>query len=165
MQDPNLKQWPIRKHLPHSTPSGLVKGAVFFITINCKRRHSQQLTIPEVFSTLKTASLVYEQTHRWYPLAFVAMPDHWHALISFFDNIPLPYVIRDWKRYVAKKAGVLWQDGFFDHRVRGIRALETTWRYMEDNPVRKGLCRSYTEWPWRWQRADAPRCRSIQPQP
>ncbi len=59
--------------------------------------------------------------------------------------------IRDWRRLVAKKAGVVWQDGFFDHRLRGNESYEEKAHYIRMNPVRAGLVTEPREWPYIWE--------------
>ncbi len=59
--------------------------------------------------------------------------------------------IRDWRRFVAKKAGVVWQDGVFDHRLRGNESYEEKAHYIRMNPVRAGLVTEPREWPYIWE--------------
>lgn len=61
-------------------------------------------------------------------------------------------VIRNLKRFVAKHAGIRWQDGFFDHRLRGNESFEEKARYMRMNPVRAGLATQPEGWPYIWPR-------------
>ena len=76
------------------------------------------------------------------------MPDHLHALISFPEISKMEKTIRDWKRYVAKETKIIWQDGFFDHRVRSKKSAREKWRYIFNNPVRKGLVSDPEDWPY-----------------
>jgi len=118
---------PTRKRLYHSTPGWVAGGAVFFITVCCKDRGRSQLDQSEAFTVIKGAIEHYVKTERWWCECFLAMPDHWHALLSFPDEERMDAVLRDWKRYVAKKTGVVWQDGFFDHRLRSAENTNATW--------------------------------------
>jgi putative transposase len=59
-------------------------------------------------------------------------------------------MIRDFKRYTAKNAGVIWQDGFFDHRLRDHESLEEKALYIRMNPVRAGLVPRPDAWPYIW---------------
>ncbi len=59
-------------------------------------------------------------------------------------------VLRDWKRYIAKQTGVVWQDGFFDHRLRGNESYEEKAHYIRLNPVRAGLIASPEAWEFVW---------------
>jgi len=46
------------------------------------------------------------------------MPDHLHALLSFARDELMSEVIRDWKRFHARMNHVIWQEGYFNHRLR-----------------------------------------------
>ncbi len=63
-------------------------------------------------------------------------------------------MVRDWKRFVAKQAGVVWQDGFFDHRLRREEGFEEKARYIRMNPVRAGLAAEPKEWKYVWPIGD-----------
>lgn len=63
-------------------------------------------------------------------------------------------VIRDWKRFVAKTAGVAWQDGFFDHRIRSNESFREKALYIRNNPVRGGLVRDAAQWKYIWVPSD-----------
>ena len=102
------------------------------------------------FDVMAEAIQHYVKTERWWCECFLAMPDHWHALLSFPNQERMADVLRDWKRYVAKKAGVVWQDGFFEHRLRSAENVNETWRYIRENPVRENLCAKAEDWPWVW---------------
>jgi REP element-mobilizing transposase RayT len=79
------------------------------------------------------------------------MPDHLHVLLSFPAVERMDKVIRDWKRCLAKRAGVTWQDGFFDHRVRNHEGCEEKADYIRQNPVRAGLTGAASQWPYVWE--------------
>ena len=52
-------------------------------------------------------------------------------------------VISDWKRFHARNNGVVWQEGYFDHRLRDDERgeqLEMKVDYIRQNPVAAGLC-------------------------
>jgi putative transposase len=103
-----------------------------------------------VFGTLAAAIEHYVKTGRWWVSLFLAMPDHWHALVSFPSDENMATVVRDWKRFTAKSAGVQWQDGFFDHRLRANESREEKWHYILANPVRAGLIAECEKWPYCW---------------
>jgi putative transposase len=49
---------------------------------------------------------------------FLLMPDHVHAVLSFPRDKSMSEVIRDWKRFHKRTYRVMWQEGYFDHRLR-----------------------------------------------
>jgi len=63
--------------------------------------------------------------------------------------------IRDWKHWLAAKAGVRWQTDFFDHRLRHDESFAEKAAYILANPVRAGLVTRWEDWPHRWQPPDA----------
>ncbi len=65
-----------------------------------------------------------EASGKWRVVLFLAMPDHWHAMIQFPEPEHMEKVLRDWKRYVAKHTGIAWQDGFFEHRLSSRQSAE-----------------------------------------
>ena len=78
------------------------------------------------------------------------MPDHLHAIVACPREEDLAKVVTAWKRFTAREAGVIWQRGFFDHRLRSDESLEEKARYIRMNPVRKGLVADPETWPYIW---------------
>lgn len=58
--------------------------------------------------------------------------------------------VADWKRWLAVRAGVGWQEGFFDHRLRVEESFEEKAHYLRTNPVRAGLVNDGEVWPYLW---------------
>lgn len=141
---------PERKRLFHVPPAWVGDGEIFFITICCASRKTNQLAQPAVFTTMVAALEHYSRQEKLWPHLFLAMPDHLHALLSFPRQERMDKVLRDWKRYIAKETGVAWQDGFFDHRLRNNESYEEKARYIRLNPVRAGLIASPEAWEFAW---------------
>ena len=98
------------------------------------------------------------------------MPDHWHALFALCEPWVLPKFIHDMMSHVGGKTSVLltkhktsWQDGYYDTRVKTAKQFEFVRRYIEQNPMAKGLVAKAEEWetssakredlvtdPWPW---------------
>jgi len=60
-------------------------------------------------------------------------------------------VIGDWKRFHARKYQVVWQEGYFDHRMRDDERgeqLSMKVDYIRQNPIAAGLCIDIADWPW-----------------
>jgi len=45
---------------------------------------------------------------------------------------------------------VVWQNGFFEHRLRDGASAEQKWKYVNENPVRQGLIQNPKAWAWRF---------------
>ncbi len=146
-----MPELPQRKRLYHASPNWVRGGAVYFITICCALRHKPQLTLAPAFEVMKGAIEHYARSGRWWVELFLAMPDHCHAMASFPECESMERVMRDWKRYVAKRAGVKWQDGFFDHRLCSKESADEKWHYILQNPVRQNLVKDPAEWPCIWE--------------
>jgi putative transposase len=144
---------PSRRRLYHSTPSWVdSSSARFFITICCIPRGREQLTLPDTASALFESVAFGQARGDWYFRLFLLMPDHCHAIASFADHdTSMSKRITDWKRLTARKLGVKWQRGFFDHRLRDDRALDEKANYIRMNPVRAGLCEAPKDWPYIWE--------------
>ncbi len=146
---------PQRKRRWHTPPDWVRNGASYFLTVCCTERGKPQLTKLETFEVMVNALEHYVGSGRWWMELFLAMPDHWHAIGAFPQPESMERVLRDWKRYVAKKTGVLWQDGFFDHRLRSPQSAQEKWHYIRLNPVRKGLVTEPKAWPYQWMPAES----------
>ena len=77
------------------------------------------------------------------------MPDHVHFISSFAADTVIDRAVASWKRFLARKCGIVWQKGFFDHRLRNEAERVEKWQYIENNPVAKGLCATAEDWPFR----------------
>ena len=141
---------PQRRRLYHAPPVWVRNDAKFFVTVGCARRGPSQLDRPAVFHVITAAIEHYLASEKWWLDIFLAMPDHWHALASFRDANEMAAILRDWKRFVSKRTGVIWQDGFFDHRLRTQESANETWHYIRLNPVTKGLVAEPEEWRYVW---------------
>jgi len=141
---------PKRKILSHDVPSWAPDEATFFITVNCVPRGQNQLAVPEVSEALTESLIVRIEKGQWWPRLVLFMPDHLHALIAFSPDHPMEKIIRDWKRYTARSAGIHWQRNFFDHRIRNEESLAEKWDYILQNPVRAALVPTPVAWPYVW---------------
>jgi putative transposase len=79
------------------------------------------------------------------------MPDHLHALLSFPRDKAMSKTVGEWKHFHARKQGVAWQKGYFDHRLRDDERgeqLSAKMNYIRQNPVVAGLCAKTEDWQW-----------------
>jgi putative transposase len=51
-------------------------------------------------------------------------------------------------RDVATPGSRLWQEGFFDHLIRGDEKLGSVWEYVRKNPETAGLAEAPEDWPY-----------------
>jgi len=110
----------------------------------------RQLVDASLAQVLLKSAQFYDSKRRWHINLFVLMPDHLHALLSFPRDESMSGVIGDWKRFHAYKNGVMWQEGYFDRRLREDERgeqLSAKMNYIRENPVAAGLCAQAKDWP------------------
>jgi REP element-mobilizing transposase RayT len=142
---------PQRKHLAHAMPAWVGSDAIFFITLCCAQRGTNQLCSAEMAAALFESASFRTARGDWYIHLLLLMPDHCHALISFPRDREMKKVIANWKEITAKRTGVRWQRDFFDHRLRAEESFEEKAQYVRMNPVRKGLVSKPDDWIFRWE--------------
>jgi putative transposase len=145
---------PQRRWLHHAPPPWVADGATFFITVCCQRDASAQVRLDAepVAEKLLDAARHYHEQQRWHVHLCLLMPDHVHALVACPHSEGLAGVIAAWKRHTARYTGVVWQKGFFDHRIRDHHAFEEKAHYIRMNPVRRGLVTRPDDWTHFWPR-------------
>jgi len=82
---------------------------------------------------------------------FVLMPEHFHILLTPAEEITIERAIQFIKGGSARQIGnelafPVWQRGFSDHRVRDEQDFREHLKYLEQNPVKRGLCRAAEEY-------------------
>ena len=88
--------------------------------------------------------------HSW-----VIMPNHGHILLSPLPEYSLAAIMHSIKSFTANFAnktlgrkGRFWSPEYFDRFIRDRVHFANTVRYIENNPVKAGLCRSPADWRW-----------------
>ena len=138
-----------RKILLHDVPPWVDPDASdYFITICCKHRGTNQLCLPGVGSALLESVRFYRAQQRWFPWLFLLMPDHVHMIVAFGRPYRIEAVVSAWKRYLATKHGIVWQQGFFEHRLRRNESADEKADYIRQNPIRAGLVSEEVAWPF-----------------
>jgi REP element-mobilizing transposase RayT len=88
--------------------------------------------------------------------AWVLMPNHVHIALRPLSDQDLASTIRTIKGSSAHAANRLlhrigsqfWAKDYFDRRIRDRDHAARVIRYIENNPVKAGLCGSMQDWPW-----------------
>lgn len=88
-------------------------------------------------------------------IGYTIMPDHVHFIIRLGET-ELPLVMKAFSNFSARRINGLlgrsgssfWQDGYYDHALRGEKSLRAYLIYMAENPVRAGLCAKAEDWPY-----------------
>ena len=114
------------RRLHHTVPHWVEPGALFHIRIALDREKEQRaLTDPALAQVRHGESVLWR---------------------TIFDSAKFY-----WKRFHARTNGVIWQEGYFDHRLRADERgeqLSVKLNYIRQNPVAAGLCAKSEEWPW-----------------
>ena len=86
---------------------------------------------------------------------FVAMPDHFHLIITPAPDTPLEKALQYFKggfSFRAKKElrvqSLIWQESFTNHRIRDGEDYQRHRDYIHRNPVDAGLVKSAAEYPY-----------------
>jgi len=162
-----------RRNLPHLQ----AEGKAVFLTFCTKSRWS----LPESVRSKVLAHCLRDHGRKIHVLGAVVMPDHVHMVfLPLHDLQDNPYTlaeitggIKGASAHSINKAlgrrGPVWQDESFDHVLRSDESESEKVDYICANPVRKGLCRHETEYPWIWRewiegRAAADAARSSTPE-
>jgi len=140
------------ERLHHKVPHWVEPGALFHIRVAVDRQKAQKpLADPLLAQAILDSAKFYEAKMRWHITIFLLMPDHLHALVSFGRDTSMSEVIKDWKRFHTRANHVMWQEGYFDHRLRADERgtqLSAKLNYIRQNPVAAGLCTRAEDWPW-----------------
>jgi REP element-mobilizing transposase RayT len=90
----------------------------------------------------------------WRLFAWVVMPNHIHFLATRFD-VTLSGIMQSLKSLTSHKAnkilnrkGSFWMTEYFDRYIRNPEHFARTVRYIEENPVKAGLCKRPEDWPF-----------------
>ena len=144
---------PERKHLTRLRELfRLPVGEVYILTVNCASR--RPVFADDACARVALETLVdYAARHGYGLLLSTVLPDHLHAVVAAGDgSSSLSEFVSRWKTWCVRKLrafgvdGKVWQDEFFDHRIRSEASLGEKCAYVVHNPVRAGLVETPEEW-------------------
>ena len=109
--------------------------------------HRAARTFEELATLLLDEARFMHNAGKWFLSLMLVMPDHLHLIVHGPPGgRPLPLVIGDFKRYLTSHFGIRFQRDFFDTRIRDDAHYAENFRYICNNPVRKGLCVTARNW-------------------
>jgi putative transposase len=109
-------------------------------------------------------AIQYRDNREYRLLADCVMPNHVHLVIDLggrpdWSTDSLVDILQNLKWYTALKCneqlcrkGAFWQDESYDHVVRSGEELERIVQYVLENPVKAGLVKHWTDWPYTYLR-------------
>ncbi len=114
-----------------------------------------------IFQTERSAELFldvmqsYRRQHKFLLHAFVVMPDHFHIILTPSEGVTLERSVQYLKggfSFRAKRELAIqreiWQPKYHDRRIRDGEECTALLRYLEDNPVKRGLAETSSEFPF-----------------
>ena len=111
---------------------------------------------PDIASIVVNSLQKGERESRYELGAWVLMPNHVHLALRPLGDHDLASTVRGIKGSSAREANRLlnrsgssfWARDYFDRRIRDGDHEGRVARYIENNPVKAGLCGSARDWPW-----------------
>lgn len=101
-------------------------------------------------------SLLHFHGSRYKLICFTIMSNHIHVVWYQF-NSPLFRVMQSFKQFTSKRinqllnrTGTFWQAETWDRNIRDRRELAIKIAYTLNNPVKAGLVKHWSEWPFSW---------------
>ncbi len=87
--------------------------------------------------------------------AWSIMPNHAHILLKPNNGVSLSTIVKTIKSVSSHRinkllgrSGSVWQPDYFDRYIRDADHYAKTLAYIENNPVKAGLCSEPSEWPF-----------------
>jgi REP element-mobilizing transposase RayT len=109
---------------------------------------------PEVARMVQNSLLKFDGI-RYHLFSWVVMPNHVHCLMTRFEEYELSDILHSLKSFTSHEAnkilrrdGQFWIEEYFDRYIRNEQHFARTVRYIENNPVKAGLCREPGDWPY-----------------
>lgn len=160
-----LQQWLQElKHLPEDKRKRLLHRRIEDFL---DQGYGSQVLKNPVAAKIVQDSLIFGHPERYRLGAWSIMPTHVHCLMEPQPGWPLESIMKSMKGFTSRKIGEalsmpgsLWQIESFDRGIRSERHFSATWKYIEWNPVKAGLCDDPTLWPYSsanpvaWQRVE-----------
>ena len=107
---------------------------------------------PEI-ATLVEEALLHFDGARYRLHAWTIMPNHVHVVFAPLRGETLSAILHSWKSFTAKEAnrrlgrgGTFWQEEYFDRMIRDETHYLAACAYVDENPVKAGLCSEPSEW-------------------
>jgi putative transposase len=158
---PLFLTWRLYGSLPSNRafPETVLTSGQAFITLDRLldegRTGPLYLRIPEIARTVIESIEYHAAVLKRYDMhAFVVMPNHVHLLLT--PQVVLPRLTRTLKSFTAKRANQalgltgrpFWQEESYDRLVRNQKEFDRIAYYIEQNPVRAGLVKDASDYPW-----------------
>ncbi len=145
-----MGRWPDRKR-PSTDHVKHVDGRpdILFVTVCTWERQGVLLGRAE-HAALVSA---WSQATAWLVGRYVVMPDHVHFFCEPQSEHDFDNWMAYWKRLSTKAwprvvSPRIWEYDGWDTQIRSASDYDDKWRYVLENPVRKGLVARHEDWPY-----------------
>jgi putative transposase len=125
-----------------------VPGAEYFLTLNTLFR-KEGLCSPESLAKVSAERQKLESLSFWHVRCAVVMPDHMHLLVELGAKKSVQEVVRLFKGRLSstlRLAGLHWQDGYYEHRMRQNEKRLPVFIYIFLNPYKAKLIAATKAW-------------------
>ncbi len=143
-----------RKH-PHRLHEEVYQTHRTPIFVTVPTKDTRPALVPQLAPILK--AVLFDKADRFGIAlhAYCIMPDHVHIVCSVVsDQGDFEKFITTFKREVSRQAhsqghaDFRWQRSYWDEHARRENDVREMIKYVLANPVRRGLCDNWEEWPW-----------------
>ena len=135
----------------HPVHEAFNRASIIFLTV-CSQGRRPLFAKPDIHGLLKMA---WTEADAWRVGRYVIMPDHIHLFCApgRHDFPPLIKWVQYWKSVASRhwfrpQEQPVWQKSFWDTQLRRGESYAEKWEYVQNNPVRAGLCGKHEEWPF-----------------
>lgn len=145
-----VEQW--RNEFPTTDDNGKTR---FRKNVECylDRGYGSCFLRDERVAHLVQNSLLFHHDKKYRLSAWVIMPNHIHFLATPLKDVELRQIAHSVKSFTAheankllKRKGQFWQHEPFDRYIRNRKHFVSVVRYIENNPVKSGLCSLPEDW-------------------
>jgi REP element-mobilizing transposase RayT len=146
-----------RRQLPHLQ----VDDAQHFVTFCTDHRW----ILPTHVRSIVLACCLHNNEKKFDLKVAVVMPDRVHLIFTplidheameVFSLAKIMDAVKGASAHKINEAlprnGRVWQPESFDHVLRTSESLDAKIQYLLDNPVRRGLVRESSDYPWLWKK-------------
>jgi REP element-mobilizing transposase RayT len=127
-------------------------GAAYFVTW---RLAPGKAELAPTERDLVAGALTYWDPRACTLLAWVVMNDHVHVVVAPVTGVRLETLLHSWKSYTAtrmvrehRRAGPVWQRGYYDRVVRNEDELQRFTDYVTRNPWKRWPDLEAYRWVW-----------------
>jgi putative transposase len=127
-----------------------------YVHITTRTERAAFLLAPDAAKSIILSSLrAYEQKGFFRLLAYVVMDNHLHFVISVLNADGLAAALGRMKGWTSAQVqattgcrGPVWERRFDDNVIQSEQELRQVIDYLHHNPVRVGLVKQATDYPW-----------------